>query len=282
MKFDFVIGNPPYQESDGGSGASATPIYNKFIESVKAINPDIISLIIPAKWYSGGKGLDKFREEMLSDKRIAVLVDYSNSQDVFPNVDVAGGVCYFIWKRIYEGKCKYTNFRNGVQTTEYRNLDEFDTFIRYPIAANIVKKVRSKKEPTLDGVVSSRKPFGLPTTERPMDEGDIVIRCNGGKGPYKRSNVKAGIDMIDKWKIIISRLTAEHAGQPDKSGKYRVLSTMEILRPKEICSETYLVAGAFDTQVEADNFMKYLKTRFVRFLVLSRRMWLHPPPRATV
>lgn len=213
-----------------------------------------------------------FREQMLSDKRIAVLVDYSNSLDVFPNVDVAGGVCYFIWKSTHNGQCRYTNFHNGIETTELRDLDEFDTFIRYPVAANIVKKVQSKNEPTLDCVVSSRKPFGLPTTERPMDEGDIVIRCNGGKGPYKRSNVKVGIGMIDKWKIIISRLTAEHAGQPDKSGKYRVLSTMEILRPKEICSETYLVAGAFDTQVEASNFMEYLKTRFVRFLVLQVAM----------
>jgi len=272
MKFDYVIGNPPYQVSDGGAGVSATPIYNRFIEAIKTTHPGAISLIIPAKWYSGGKGLDKFREEMLGDKHISVLVDYSNSLDVFPNVDVAGGVCYFVWKENYSGKCKYTNYRNGVATTAYRDLDEFQTFIRYPIAAEIVKKVKAKNELTLDKIVSSRKPFGLPTTARPMKSGDIILRCNGGSGPYKREEIKVGIEMIDQWKIIISRLTAEHAGQPAKDGKYRVLSTMELLKPAEICSETYLVAGAFDTQLEAQNYMKYLKTKFVRFLVLQIAM----------
>ena len=111
MKFDYVIGNPPYQISDGGAGVSATPIYNRFIEAIKTTHPGAICLIIPAKWYSGGKGLDKFREEMLGDRHISTLVDYSNSLDVFPNVDVAGGVCYFVWKEAYNGKCKYTNYR---------------------------------------------------------------------------------------------------------------------------------------------------------------------------
>lgn len=113
MKFDYVIGNPPYQISDGGASVSATPIYNRFIEAIKTTHPGAICLIIPAKWYSGGKGLDKFREEMLGDRHISTLVDYSNSLDVFPNVDVAGGVCYFVWKEAYNGKCKYTNYRKG-------------------------------------------------------------------------------------------------------------------------------------------------------------------------
>ena len=204
MKFDFVIGNPPYQESDGGSGASATPVYNKFIDAVKNMKPDVISLIIPAKWYSGGKGLNTFREQMLSDKRIAVLVDYSNSLDVFPNVDVAGGVCYFIWDKTHSGKCKYTNYRNGIETSEYRDLDEFDTFIRYPIAASIVKKVRAKQEATLDQVVSSRKPFGLATNIKPLESGDIKLRFNGGIGLYKRDLISVGTDDISKYKIIIS------------------------------------------------------------------------------
>ena len=223
MKFDFVIGNPPYQESDGGSGASATPVYNKFIDAVKNMKPDVISLIIPAKWYSGGKGLNTFREQMLSDKRIAVLVDYSNSLDVFPNVDVAGGVCYFIWDKTHSGKCKYTNYRNGIETSEYRDLDEFDTFIRYPIAASIVKKVRAKQEATLDQVVSSRKPFGLATNIKPLESGDIKLRFNGGIGLYKRDLISVGTDDISKYKIIISYLTAEHAGQPDKNGQYRII-----------------------------------------------------------
>lgn len=272
MKFDCVIGNPPYQVSDGGSGASSTPVYNKLIEATRKLDPEVMSFIIPAKWYSGGKGLDKFREEMLTDKHISVLVDYSNSQDVFPNVDVAGGVCYFVRSKSYEGKCRYINFRNGKSTEEYRELDEFPTFIRYPIATEIVKKVKQANEESLDKVVSSRKPFGLATAVRPMKTGDIILRCNGGSGPYKRSEIKVGAKMIDQWKIIISRLTAEHAGQPAKDGKYRVLSTMELLKPKEICTETYLVAGSFETEEEARNYMEYLKTKFVRFLILQIAM----------
>lgn len=272
MKFDYVIGNPPYQISDGGAGVSATPIYNRFIEAIKTTHPGAICLIIPAKWYSGGKGLDKFREEMLGDRHISTLVDYSNSLDVFPNVDVAGGVCYFVWKEAYNGKCKYTNYRNGKATTAYRDLNEFQTFIRYPVASEIVKKVKEDGELTLDKVVSSRKPFGLATTAKPMKTGDITLRYNGGRGPYKSTEIRAGTEMIDQWKIIISRLTAEHAGQPAKDGKYRVLSTMELLKPGEICSETYLVAGAFDSKEEATNYMDYLKTQFVRFLILQIAM----------
>ena len=272
MKFDYVIGNPPYQISDGGAGVSATPIYNRFIEAIKTTHPGAICLIIPAKWYSGGKGLDKFRGEMLGDRHISTLVDYSNSLDVFPNVDVAGGVCYFVWKEAYNGKCKYTNYRNGKATTAYRDLNEFQTFIRYPVASEIVKKVKEDGELTLDKVVSSRKPFGLATTAKPMKTGDITLRYNGGRGPYKRTEIRVGAEMIDQWKIIISRLTAEHAGQPAKDGKYRVLSTMELLKPGEICSETYLVAGAFDSKEEATNYMDYLKTQFVRFLILQIAM----------
>ena len=275
MKFDYVIGNPPYQEVDGGSGASATPVYNKFIEETKTLNPTAMSFIIPAKWYSGGKGLDKFREQMLNDKRMAVLVDYPNSLDVFPNVDVAGGVCYFVWAKSHDGKCYYINYRDGVKTSEYRDLNEFSTFIRYPIAAEIVKKVRLKGEQTLDTIVSSRKPFGLATNVKPLKAGDIQLRFNGGIGPYKRSLISTGIENIDRYKIVISYLTAEHAGQPDKNGQYRILSTMEKQPPKVVCSETYLVAGTFDTEAEADNYMRYLKTRFVRFLISILAMTQH-------
>lgn len=275
MKFDYVIGNPPYQVSDGGAGASAKPIYNSFIESIKTIHPGAMSFIIPAKWYSGGKGLDRFREEMLGDRHISTLVDYSNSLDVFPNVDVAGGVCYFLWVESYNGKCKYTNFRKGIKTEAVRNLNEFPTFIRYPIAAEIVKKVQLKNEPTLDGMVSTRKPFGLATNVKPLQSGDIKLRFNGGIGPYKRSLISVGIENVDKYKIIISYLTAEHAGQPDKNGQYRILSTIEKQPPKVVCSETYLVAGAFDSETEADNYMLYLKTRFVRFLISVLAMTQH-------
>jgi site-specific DNA-methyltransferase (adenine-specific) len=258
---------------DGGAGASATPVYNKFIDAVKELDPSVLSLIIPAKWYSGGKGLDRFRQEMLNDSHIRRLADYTNSLDVFPDADIAGGVCIFVRDKSYEGGgCHYSNTCNGITTDCQRSLNEFETLIRYPIAEGIVKKVASLKEPTLDKKVSSRKPFGLPTTARPSSSGELTLRYNKGVGPFRRENVTAGIDMIDQWKIIISRLSAEHAGQPDKNGQFKILSTMEKIPPKTICSETYLVAGSFDSEDEADNFMAYLKTKFARFLLAQIAM----------
>ncbi|MFR0589411.1 Eco57I restriction-modification methylase domain-containing protein [Bifidobacterium apri] len=267
MKFDYIIGNPPYQESDGGAGVSAVPLYNKFIESTKTMDPQVLCLVIPAKWYSAGKGLDDFRSEMLSDPHIALMDDYADPSDVFTGVDVAGGVCIFLRDKNYTGKCKYTSHFRGKTTTELRDLNAMKTFIRFPLALQIVEKVSSFHEQTLDCIVSARKPFGLPTKTHPMDGGDIVIRCKEGKGPYLRSEVPSGTEMIDQWKVIISRLTAEHAGKPDKNGRFRILSTTEELKPGEICSETYLVAGSFDSKSEADNYMLYLKTRFARFLI---------------
>ena len=275
MKFDFIIGNPPYQQEDGGAGASASPIYNKFIEEVKKLDPDVLSLIIPAKWYSGGKGLNDFRQEMLNDRDICRLLDWTNSLDCFPNVDVAGGVCVFVRKKGYNDDCLYTNYYHGNETTIKRNLSEFDTFIRYPIAVDIVKKVHQCKERTMDTVVTSRKPFGLATNVKPTDTGDITLRYNKGSGPFKRDNISVGLDMIDKYKVMISYLTAEHAGQPDKSGKFRILSTMELLPPQWVCTETYLIAGSFETESEASNAITYLKTKFVRFLIAQKAVSQH-------
>lgn len=267
MKFDVIIGNPPYQLSDGGNGASAKPLYHMFVEQSRKLRPRYMVMIIPARWYSGGKGLDGFRSEMLNDNRIRRLVDYTNSADCFPGVDIAGGVCYFLWDRDHSGNCTYTNYFNGKESTTERLLSQYITFIRYPIAESIISKIQKIKEATMDSIVTTRKPFGLATNTVPMTSGDLMLRHNKGLGKYKRSEIKTGIEYIDKWKVMISYLSAEHAGQPDKNGQFKVLSTMEILPPGYVCTETYLLAGCFDTENEAQNMLKYLKTKFVRFLV---------------
>ena len=264
MKFDVIIGNPPYQLSDGGNGASARPLYHLFVEQAKKLKPRFLTMIIPARWYSGGKGLDDFRKTMLNDCRIRKLVDYTDSKDIFPGVDIAGGICYFLWERDYTGVCIYTNNYNGISTTIEKALNRYLTFIRYPIAENIVLKVTSFKEKTMDTSVTTRKPFGLATNVLPLSSGDLTLRYNKGTGPFSRSRITVGKEYIDKWKVMISYLSAEHAGQPDKSGKFKVLSTMEILQPKYVCTETYLLAGWFDNEKEANNLLRYLKTKFVR------------------
>lgn len=267
MTFDVVTGNPPYQLSDGGAQASASPLYNLFVEQAKKLNPRYLSMIIPSRWFAGGKGLDEFRRTMLNDTRIKYLFDYENANDCFPGVDIAGGVCYFLWERDYSGLCTVVNCKNGITKQAIRKLNEFDTFIRDTEAVGVIKKVQQQKEQTMSSVVTSRKPFGLSTTERPMEKGDIILRWQNGEGPYERTKITVGVEMIDKWKVITSYVGYDHAGNPGKDGKRRVLSKIDIIPPKTICTETYLVIGSFDTQREAENLVKYMKSCFFRYLM---------------
>jgi len=265
MKFNLIVGNPPYQLMDGGNNASATPIYNRFVDLAKKIRPNYLSMIMPAKWYNGGKGLDDFRKNMLSDKSMERLFDFVDGHECFPTVDIAGGVCYFLWNRDYKGNCSVTTHFKGKVTSMDRDLSECgDIFIRHKDEVTILEKVRSEKS-FLE--VYPRKPFGLPTTEKPTASGDIRLRYNGGTGTYSSKKVKVNANLIGKWKVITSRLTVEHAGETDKNGMKRIISTLEVLKPNVVCSETYLLLAAFDTENEAANFMAYMKTCFVRCLI---------------
>lgn len=267
MKFDVIVGNPPYQLSDGGFNASATPIYNKFVEQALKLRPRYMSMIIPARWFSGGRGLDEFRRTMLNDNHIRELVDFTDSNDCFPGVDVAGGICYFLWDRDNPGTCLVKNMHNGTTNEANRHLNSHKTFVRYNESISILEKVARLKEPTLDNFVSGQKPFGLRTFARPSGKGDIVLRWNGGKGLIKLDEVLAGTEMIDKWKVITSRVSFEHAGRPDKDGKRRLLSILEVLPPKTVCSETYIVISSFDDEAKAKNLLQYMTTKFARFLL---------------
>ena len=267
MKFRAVVGNPPYQVMDGGNKASATPVYNLIMELAKALRPNYVSLIMPAKWYTDGKGLEAFRNEMLNDDRIAKLYDFADSHDCFPTVDIAGGVCYLLWDSNYHGNCEFTSVLHGERRTAHRKLNEGDSFIRNVEAANIIKKISTRSDTFYNKRVSQQKPFGLRTYVTPTEDGDIILKYNKGKGPYKTELVPINKDKIDKWKIIATRLTAEHAGQTDSNGQKRILSSLDILRPGEICTETYLVLDYLNTEEEANAMFKYMKTQLVRFLI---------------
>ena len=274
MKFDVIIGNPPYQLEDGGNNASASPLYQKFVEQAKKLKPRYLSMIIPSRWFGGGKGLDDFRKDTLNDSRFRVIVDYENANDCFPGVDIAGGVCYFLWDRENPGDCRVVNINNGQKIETVRKLNEFGTFIRRAEALQIVKKVLAKKEPLMSNVVSSSKPFGLRTFVRPQKTGDIILRWQNGEGPYNRSEIIVGVEMIDKWKVITSYVGYDHAGNPGKDGKRKFSNKIDILPPGTICNETYLVINYFDTEQEAKNMVGYMKTMFFRFLV-SQLMFSH-------
>lgn len=267
MKFDVIVGNPPYQLSDGGFGRSAGPIYHKFVQQAKKMNPRYLTMIIPSRWFAGGKGLDDFRSEMLNDDSTKALVDYANASECFPGVDLAGGVCYFLWDKDYSGPCTVTHRHKNREHVSTRSLNEFSTFIRNGQSVSIIRKVRAKGEADMSSVVSSRKPFGLATNVRPSKSGDLTLKWNKGSGPFPSSEITVGNDLIKKWKVITSKTSYDHAGQPNKDGMRRVLSIIEILPPKTICTETYIVAGSYSTKAECENLVGYLKSKFVRFLV---------------
>lgn len=273
MKFDVIVGNPPYQLSDAGHGRSASPIYHKFIEQAKKLNPRYLAMIVPARWYAGGKGLDDFRAEMLADKRIRKLIDFENSNDVFPGVDVAGGICYFLWDRDNKGPCEVINLIDGKQVKSERALDEFSILIRHSQAIPIIRKVLAKKEnggKRLSEVVSSRKPFGLPTNYNPKNSG---IPCwyiqKIGLKYASKSDISDENKLLDKWKLLVP--PAPIAGQTDFSkpvGFYYDGNT-KIATPGQCCTESFIVAGAFSTEKEVLSFKTYLFTKIVRFLLLQ-------------
>ena len=267
MKFDVIIGNPPYHLSDQGYGRSASPIYHEFVNQAKKLQPKFLTMILPSRWFAGGKGLNTFREEMLNDDQTRTIVDYIDASEIFPGVDIAGGICYFLWEKDSSGPCEIINIYRDEVIRSIRPLNEFSTLIRHGSAISIIRKVLSKKETCMNNQVSSRKPFGLPTNAKTLKNGDIILRTSKGEGYYLRKSIRVGIEFIDKWKVITSKVSYDHAGQPDKDGMRKVLSIVDILPPGTICTETYLLAGRYDTKLEAERLMTYLKTKFVRFLV---------------
>lgn len=271
MKFDVIISNPPYQLSDGGSGPSAMPLYNQFVTQAKKLNPHYITMIIPARWYAGGKGLDTFRTDMLGDNRIRKLVDYETSKDCFEGVDIAGGICYFLWDRDHPGSCEVTNMSAQVSSSDTRSLSEYPIFIRSNNAVHVLRKVLTKEKQFMDDSVLSQKPFGFRTYARGEEKpfpGAVKLLTSKGWGFVKRSEVEKNADGIDKYKVICGRLVPSNGELDIKPGEgYRVMTNPQILNPGEINTETYITLGIFDTEVEAINFQAYMREKLPRFLL---------------
>lgn len=291
MQFDVIIGNPPYQLNDGGYGTSATPIYNKFVDQAKKLDPRLLTMIIPSRWFAGGKGLDEFRQSMLTDDRLRSIDDYLSASDVFPDGAGKGGVCYFLWDRDNPGRCRVsTHFKDEVPSTTTRQLLEegVDVFIRFNEGLSILKKVvavetgqtRSLSLPEtkrFDRLVSSRKPFGLDTTFKGKvseGAGDLLVYQNGGTGYVARSAISTGTHLIDKWKIFHG-YAAPGTGNRD-TYPHRIISTPFLGEPGSICSETYLCIGPFDSKSQAESALSYLSCRMTRLLIL-----LHKPSQHT-
>lgn len=273
MKFDVIIGNPPYALDTAGAGRQAKPIYNLFVEQAKKLSPRYLSMIVPSRWFSGGMGLDEFRTNMMNDRRLSKIVDYTNSKDCFPGISVSGGVCYFLWERDREGDCSFVNITNEEVDTTIRPLNEFKTLVRYNKAVSIIHKVRGKKESLLEEIISSLMPYGLSTsyrgTKNAKDKDCLTLHASDGITYIGRSEIIKGFDTVDKYKILVSKTGAEHAGEPGKDGNFRVIPTsMKVLSPGEVCTHSYFVIGQWDNLEYAENALTYMKTKFVRFLML--------------
>lgn len=279
MKFDVIIGNPPYQLDDGGAGASATPIYQKFVAQAMALEPDFLSMIIPSRWFVGGKGLDEFRSRMLADKQMRVLHDFLNASDCFGGgVEIKSGVCYFLWQKGSSGPCRIvTHGQNGEisETQRYMEYENSGVFVRRNEALSILEKI--KGESSFAQLVSSRKPFGLATTdlghERKTD-GDVQIYQRGGVAYFRRSQIVKNEDWVNKYKILITKAYGASDDFP-----HQILNKPILVGTETCCNETYLVIGPFKSKTEAENVESYIKTRLFRFLVSIKKISQDAPRR---
>lgn len=281
MKFDVIIGNPPYQLDDGGNGASASPIYQKFVQAAKKLNPSYISFIIPARWFSGGKGLDDFRKAMLNDRCISDLHDYLDSTECFGSgVEIKGGVCYFLWDKSHDAPCRITTHEGGQNIScseRYLKEEGLDTFIRHQMGLSILEKVRAFGEPSFANLVSSRKPFGLDTVTTGKSDaqpGDVKLYQNGGIGYIPNERIVKGLHHIALWKLYLSK--AYNGGE---AYPHQILGKPILGEPQSCCTETYVMLGPFKDKTEALHVCSYVATRFFRLLVYLLKVSQDAPAR---
>lgn len=268
MKFDVIIGNPPYQMGDGGNSASAAPIYQLFVEQAMKLKPRFLSLVIPARWYSGGKGLDAFREKMISDKRIRILHDYLNASDCFPGVEIKGGICYFLWDRDNQGLCEistHLSSENLSTQKRYMKFGENDVFIRRNEAIKILEKIQEKKETSFSTLISSRKPFGLGTNfegHLGRKKDDVILYQHGGTAFISPNEILKNKEWVSQSKLYISKAYGASDDWP-----HQIINKPILGIKNSCCTETYLVIGPFESELLAKTVMSYVKTQFFRFFV---------------
>jgi len=277
MQFDVIIGNPPYQLDDGGHNNSATPIYHLFVENALALDPRYVVMVTPSRWFSGGRGLDKYRQRMLADRRMRNIVDYPKLYDGFPGVKIRGGISYFLWDNDYDGPCTIQTMWDGAPAGQpvARFLDAYDVLVRRNEAVSILDKVKAKGELTLDRRVSTGKPFGLRTffhgKAEPKGLKEPIKLFGSQKISYvERSEIPHNAAWVDDWKVFMTAVQCTSAAVETK-----FLSKPIVAEPGTACTETYLVAGRFGSEEETRRYAAYLRTRFLRFLVSLRKSTQH-------
>ena len=275
MKFDVIVGNPPYQLSDGGAQMSASPIYHKFINQAKKLNPRYLTMIIPARWYNGGKGLDDFRSEMLNDNRMSEIHDFPDTSDCFPGLNIRGGVCYFLWDKEHKGECEiFTHKADKVGNSMKRPLLEkgLDVFIRYNEAISILKKVQKQNEKSFSEIVSARKPFGFATNftgfkKTKDNQNEILLYRFGDNGFISKSKIVKNDSFVNDWKVFVP-----YSSPGDDSYPHLILSKPIVAGKNTCCTETYLLIGPFSNEKRARHVASYMTTFFFRFMILLAKI----------
>ncbi len=290
MKFDAVVGNPPYQIGDGsgGSSDSAIPVYNKFIEEAINMKPQNICMIVPSKWMVGGRGLQNFREQMMEEKRLKMIYDYENASDCFPGVHIDGGVCYFIWDKDYNGMIDYTFKTNQGKinkSNRFLKNNQFEYVIRNNDIFSIISKISNEK--SFSSIVSNTRPFGIRNylfnePERypesnlkfePFENSIKIYGVKGIKGGAKRvigyisdSIIVRSIESINKYKLFFTTSYSTNAINPPETIKGL---------PNEVCTETFLMIGHFESEKERNNCYNYISTDFFKTLLYFGKGTMH-------
>jgi|SRR5450756_124261 len=278
MKFDVIIGNPPYQLKVGIQKENyAIALYHQFVQQAKKLNPRYLTMIIPARWYAGGRGLDSFRNEMLADNRLRVLVDYPNAADCFPGVDISGGICYFLWDRDNRGSCKVINAKGSerVSTMERALLEPgCDTFIRFNESIPILHKIMAKGEATFDSLVGPQTPFGLISSFKAYRQtsftGAVKLYTVNGVGYVNKKQIVRNQRWLADWKVFIAAAYGERGEYP-----YRYLGKPFIGDRNSGCTQAYLLIGPFASKSVCSNVISYIHTRFFRFCVMLKKNTQH-------
>ena len=278
MQFDVIIGNPPYQMKGGAGGTSDSSIYHLFVEQAMKLDPRFLSMVVPSRWLAGGRGLDEFRKDMLQSKQLLRLVDFPVSKEIFPNVEVKGGICYFLWSKAHGGSCDVTVIRGKEETTSMRQLDEFDVFVRDPRAVGILRKVRKAGEPSVTEILTADTPFGIATNFEEFHEkkkrGDVALHyVRGGKrdvGFIERECINKNSHLIDKWKVLIPEAGSD-GGQkiPDS-----VVGKPWLSSPPSVATQSFLVFYV-NSESDAQSLESYYRTKFFRHLVSLRKLTQH-------
>lgn len=279
MQFDVIIGNPPYQMKGGAGGSSDSSIYHLFVEQALKLEPRFLSMVIPSRWMAGGRGLDDFRAQMLNSGRLRNLIDFPDSGEAFPGVQIKGGVCYFLWDSGHSGSCDVTRMQGGVKHEQpNRALGEFDIFVRDERALGILRKVLEMGEPSVISLISGDTPFGIATNfknwskKQANDQISLHLIDRGARslGFMKRDQVQKNTNLIDFWKVLVPE--AYGAGE---SFPHQILGKEIVAPPPSVCTQSYLVVGPFQSERAAGSFSSYYRTRFFRFLVSTRKITQH-------